>query len=155
MTTLVLGIGNTLLGDEGAGVHTVRALATRHADREDIRFLDGGTLGFTLAAAIESVRRLIVVDAAELETRPGTVRVFEGEAMDRFLGSTRRRSVHEVGLLDLMAVARLCERLPPRRALVGIQPQSVDWAEAPTPAVAKGMAAACEQVMALIGAWQE
>jgi hydrogenase maturation protease len=140
--------------DEGAGVHTVRALAARHPGRQDITFLDGGTLGFTLAASIETNRPLIVVDAAELQSAAGSVQVFEGEAMDRFLGSSRRRSVHEVGLLDLMAVAQLTGQLPTRRALVGIQPQLMDWSEAPSPAVARGVEAACEQVMKLIGAWQ-
>ena len=42
--TLVLGLGNTLLGDEGAGVYAVRALQEQYADRADVEFLDGGTL---------------------------------------------------------------------------------------------------------------
>lgn len=154
MTTLVLGIGNTLLGDEGAGVHVVRALAERYADRDDLTFLDGGTLSFTLAAPIGEAQRLIVVDAAELKAAPGSVEVFEGEAMDRFLGAHRKCSVHEVGLIDLMAVSRLTDSWPAQRALVGIQPEFVDWAETPTPAVARGVDVACERVMELIGAWQ-
>lgn len=51
--TLVLGLGNTLLGDEGAGVYAVRALQEKHEGLTDVEFLDGGTLSFTLAGPIE------------------------------------------------------------------------------------------------------
>jgi hydrogenase maturation protease len=153
--TLVLGIGNTLLGDEGAGVYAVRALASSHGERQDqdIEFLDGGTLSFTLAAPIEEADQLIVIDAAQLKADAGTVRVFEGTEMDAFLGANRKRSVHEVGLIDLMSIARLTDALPARRALIGIQPQYVDWAERPTAAVAAAIPRACEEALSLIRRW--
>ena len=153
--TLVLGIGNTLLGDEGAGVYAVRALAAGQEvlQDQDIEFLDGGTLSFTLAAPIEEADQLIVIDAAQLRADAGTVRVFEGAEMDAFLGADRKRSVHEVGLIDLMSIARLTDSLPARRALIGIQPQYVDWAEQPTAAVAAAIPKACEEAVSLIRRW--
>lgn len=150
---LVLGIGNTLLSDEGAGVHAVRSLEAEGA-LPDVRYLDGGTLSFTLAGAIEDSERLIVVDAAELGAPAGTVRCFEGRDMDAFLGSSRKRSVHEVSLLDLMAVVLLAGRLPERRALVGIQPQNLDWGHDPSPAVQQALPAACQAVRELIQRWR-
>jgi hydrogenase maturation protease len=154
MTTLVLGIGNTLLCDEGVGVHAVRALAQDHAHLADVEFMDGGTLSFSLAGDVEDASQLIVIDAAELDSAPGTVRAFVGEDMDRFLGVNRKRSVHEVGLLDLMAVAHLAGHLPQRRALIGIQPDIVDWGDAPTPAVAQAIPQACSLTLDLIAAWR-
>lgn len=151
--TLVLGVGNTLLTDEGAGVHTIRYLRQRYGARADVEFVDAGTLSFTLAGLIEDVDRLIIVDAAQLRDAPGTVRVFEGDAMDGFLGGNRKLSVHEVSLIDLLAIARLSERLPARRALVGIQPQAVDWGEKPTAAVAGAIPQAGELVVGLIDRW--
>ncbi len=59
--TLVPGSGNMLLGDEGAGVHAVRALQEKHDDLADVEFLDGGTLSFTLAGPIEEAGSLIVI----------------------------------------------------------------------------------------------
>ncbi len=153
MSTLVLGIGNTLLSDEGAGVHVINALQSRIGDADDVTLLDGGTLSFTLAAAIEDAAHLIVVDASELKSVPGTVRTFIGDDMDRFL-SGPRRSVHEVGLTDLLTIARLADRLPVRRALVGIQPEVVDWGESPTEAVSAAIPAACGEVTQLIEAWR-
>lgn len=153
-SVLVLGIGNTLLSDEGAGVHAVRSLEAEQPPLEGVHYLDGGTLSFTLAGAIEDSERLIVVDAAELGTPPGTVRCFEGEDMDRFLGGNRKRSVHEVSLLDLLAVVLLAGRLPRYRALVGIQPQLVDWGQDPTPPVRQAIPLACAQVRELIRRWR-
>jgi hydrogenase maturation protease len=150
---LVLGIGNVLLGDEGAGVHAMRRLE-QGAGFSGVEFADGGTLSFTLAGLIESRPALIVFDAAEMKAPPGSVAVFEGERMDEFLGSGRKRSVHEVSLLDLMAVAALGGRLPPRRALIGIQPHTIDWSEAPSGAVAQAIPQACERARELIERWR-
>ncbi len=152
--TLVLGIGNVLLQDEGAGVHAIRLLADSTAHRDDIELMDGGTLSFTLACAIEDADSLIVIDAANYDGIPGTTRVFEGEQMDEFIGGNRRRSVHEVSLIDLMAVAHLAGRLPRRRALIGIQPQSIAWGDAPSTPVAGAIRIACHQALRLIEDWQ-
>jgi len=151
---LVLGIGNTLLGDEGAGVHAMRRLEKSCGGLAGVEFVDGGTLSFTLAGLIESSAALIVLDAAEMKAAPGSVAVFEGERMDEFLGSERKRSVHEVSLLDLMALAALGGRLPARRALIGIQPQQIDWAETPSEVVAEAIPQACAQARELIERWQ-
>jgi hydrogenase maturation protease len=152
--TLILGIGNTLLRDEGAGVYAVRILAEQTAGRDDIELMDGGTLSFTLAGAIEDADQLIVIDAAQLNEKPGTMQVFEGEAMDSFVGGNRKRSVHEVSLVDLLMIARLADHLPKRRALIGIQPQDIDWGEQPSPPVAAALPQACNHALQLIEAWQ-
>lgn len=152
--TIVLGIGNTLLGDEGIGVHALRALEARAAGRGDVEYVDGGTLSFTLATAIEDADRFIVLDATQLNAAPGTVKLFEDDAMDRFLGNQRKASVHEVGLIDLMVMARLAGRFPERRALIGIQPQYLDWADAPTPAVAAAIPRACDLALEVLDRWR-
>lgn len=151
---VVLGLGNTLLSDEGVGVHTIDYLR-REMPLDGVDYIDGGTLSFTLAEPIESTDHLIVIDASELQDSPGTVRCFRDQAMDEFLGSNRKRSVHEVSLLDLMAIAHLAGHLPPRRALVGIQPASTDWGDVPTDAVAQAIPQAAELVRQLIEEWRK
>lgn len=150
--TLILGIGNTLLSDEGVGVHALNLLQSSHPDLPDLTFIDGGTLSFTLAAYIEDCDQLIVFDAAELKAPPGTVKTMAGEKMDTFLGAARR-SPHEVGLLDLFDIARLTESLPVNRALIGIQPQSIEWGMSPTPVVEKSLPIAVEQAVILLEQW--
>lgn len=152
---LVLGIGNTLLSDEGVGVHVVRSLEAGARSRHgpEIEFLDAGTLSFALAPRLERATALIVIDAAQFDAAAGTVRVIEGEAMDAFLGRQRKLSVHEVGLVDLLQILRLTGTLPARRALVGVQPQWVDWSDSPTEPVARAIPVACDMVMDLIDRW--
>ena len=150
----MLGIGNTLLSDEGAGVHALRRLRACAQARDGVEYLDGGTLSFTLAGPIEDSAAVLVIDAAELGAEPGTVRVFEGQAMDEFLGAGGKKSVHEVGLHDLMAIAALAGRLPERRALIGIQPQELGWGDAPSARVAEGIGRACAQAQDIIERWR-
>ena len=154
MKTLVLGIGNSLLTDEGVGIHAIRYLQEHHGEQADTTYLDGGTLSFTLAGAIEDNEQLIVIDATELKADAGTVRTFIDEEMDDFLGKHRKMSVHEVGLMDLMTIARLAQHYPKRRALIGIQPATVDWGEQPTQAVAAAIPAVCRQAIQLIETWR-
>jgi len=152
MEILVLGIGNTLLADEGVGVHVLSALASGPLP-DGVRLLDGGTLSFTLAGPIQDADALIVVDAANLKSVSGAMRCFEGEAMDAFLLGNRKSTVHEVGLTDLRAIALLAGHWPERRALVAIQPEKVDWGEIPTPAVAAAIPLAAQAVRYLIQRW--
>lgn len=125
---LVLGIGNSLLQDEGIGIHLLRFMQKYFPTFADVHYLDGGTLSFTLASEIEAHDHLLVLDAVELNARPGTLCCYQNEDMDRFLG-TAKRSAHEVGLLDLMDIARLSGHLPSHRALVGIQYGHFGWGE--------------------------
>jgi len=152
--TLVLGIGNTLLSDEGVGIHVIDYLRQQHPAPEGVSYLDGGTLSFTLAGEIEDADNLIVVDAAQLGDRPGAVHCMRGDSMDHFLG-TAKRSVHEVGLLDLLDIARLTETLPENRALIGIQPDIIDWGEQPTTAVSSAIPIAANHITNLIAAWHQ
>jgi hydrogenase maturation protease len=153
LRTLILGIGNTLLTDEGVGVHVVRHLAANHGDEPGLTYLDGGTLSFTLAGDIADHDFLIVVDAARLDGPPGTVRCFEDAQMDRYLGRAQM-SVHEVGLSDLMDMARLSDTLPRRRALVGIQPAILDLGSQPSPAVEPAVPEAARLVLDLAHRWR-
>ena len=152
--TLILGIGNTLLSDEGAGIHALHRLQSEYPDIQNLTFLDGGTLSFTLAAWIEDCNNLLVFDATELQQPAGAVKTFEGEDMDHFLGASKR-SAHEVGLLDLMDIARLTEHLPANRALIGIQPEAMSWGMKPTAVVEKALASAVTDAVSLIKKWQK
>ncbi len=151
--TLVLGIGNTLLADEGLGVHLLNYMREHYADLPGVSYLDGGTLSFTLAPEIEDCDNLIVLDAAQLNEVPGTIKLFLDTDMDRFVGQGKR-SVHEVGLVDLMSIARLQGGLPDKRALLGIQPAEIGWAERPSEIVSRVIPEAAEQVVKLLYNWQ-
>ncbi len=140
--TLILGIGNTLLSDEGIGVHVVRYLQTQHPTLPQVRYLDGGTLSFSLAADIEAATHLIVIDAAQWHSPPGTVRQLFNAEMDAFL-QRPSLSVHEVSLLDLLDISRLTGHCP-----------ALDWGTQPSPAVAQAIPAAAAMALSLCQTWQ-
>jgi hydrogenase maturation protease len=150
--TLILGIGNTLLGDEGAGIHALELLRSEYPNIPGVSYVDGGTLSFSLACYIEDCDRLIVLDAAELQSPPGTLRTMIGEAMDVFLGAAKR-SPHEVGLLDLFDIARLTGTLPEKRALIGIQPGYMGWSMTPSNEVAAALDTAVSSVLGILQIW--
>ena len=151
--TLILGIGNTLLTDEGSGIHALALFQSEYPDIPNITCLDGGTLSFTLASWIEDCDNLIVFDAAELHQPAGTVKTLMGDDMDRFLGAAKR-SAHEVGLLDLFDIARLTYSLPVNRALIGIQPQEFGWGMQPCEAVRRALPLAVDAARELIESWR-
>ena len=151
--TLLLGIGNTLLTDEGAGVHALNLFQLYHPDAPGMTCIDGGTLSFTLASYIEECTNLIVFDAAELHAPAGKVECHVGKEMDAFLAKGSR-SPHEVGLLDLMDIARLTGSLPANRALIGIQPGSMDWGMAPSDEVQGALANAVRAAEDLLAGWE-
>ena len=153
-TTLILGIGNNLLTDEGLGVHVVRYLQEHHSNTPGVTFLDGGTLSFTLAEPIAEHDTLIVVDAAQLGEPAGTIRCFEGADMDRYL-TGNRASVHEVGLMDLFDISRLSGTFPRQRALIGVQPKSLDWGESPSAEVAPAIAQVAAMALAVAERWRQ
>jgi hydrogenase maturation protease len=62
--------------------------------------------------------------------------------------------VHEVSLLDLIHISRMTGHFPKHRALVGIQPQKLDWGEAPTEAVSAAIPMVCDKVIETIRSWQ-
>jgi len=149
--TLVLGVGNILLADEGAGVHAMRYLKD-HYDLPDTTYLDAGTLSFTLAADIAAADNLVVFDAAQIGAEPGDIKVFQNDEVDEFLKSGRC-SVHEVGFADLMDIARLEGYMPERYALIGIQPEQLGWGDAPSETVRRSMPRAAGNAAALINKW--
>jgi hydrogenase maturation protease len=123
--TLVLGIGNTLLGDQGAGIHALRRVERLLGRLRGVEYVDGSTPSQTLTSSLLNADRWIVLDAGHLERAPGAIEIFEGSAMDEFLGRDGRGE-HESDLGRWLEQARRQGRLPARRALVAIQPERVE-----------------------------
>jgi len=149
---LVLGVGNPLMSDDAVGLRVLEALAARPPALDGVEYLDAGTLGFLLLPRVEQCDALLALDAAQLQGAPGDVRVFEGAELDAFL-RTPRCSVHELGLRDLLDAARLTGALPARCALVGVQPERVDWGELLSPAVAAAVPVAVAAARGIVEAW--
>jgi hydrogenase maturation protease len=106
--TLVLGIGNLLMGDEGAGVHAVQLLAPE-ALPPHVTVVDGGTGGFHLLSYFSDYDPIIMIDATMDARLPGTVSLIEPRYATDF---PRALTAHDIGLRDLIESAALLGPLP-------------------------------------------
>ncbi|MBT8099106.1 MAG: hydrogenase maturation protease, partial [Gammaproteobacteria bacterium] len=125
----VVGIGNSLLKDDGVGIHALDFFA-RANPFDDVTCIDAGTVGLALMDRLFDLDGLVALDAMRLGKAPGTVTVLEGDDMDHHLRN-HHGSVHELGLSDLMDALRLSDELPAKRALIGIEPGDIDWGTEP------------------------
>ncbi len=146
MVTLVLGLGNTIMSDDGVGPKVIEILR-QTADLPDfVKLLDGGTLGLDLLPYLEGTGRLIIVDAVEIGKEPGTVVRLAGDEVPIALET--KLSPHQMGMKDLLAVARLMGDLPDEIVLIGIQPLLLEMGTELTLPVA----AALPELVALVQA---
>ena len=96
--TLVLGLGNILMADEGVGVHVVRALE-QHPLPAHVECLDGGTGGFILLEPMQLADRVVMIDAAADGNPVGTVT----RTVPRFSRDyPPTLTAHDVGIKDLL-----------------------------------------------------
>ena len=122
--TLVIGVGNTLRGDDGVGVRVAQELAGGGLP-EGVTVVDGGTGGLDLLFEVEEAERVILIDAAEMGGEPGEARVFSGEQVADAPG-VRFSSTHGFGVAEVLALARSLG-LAPEVVVVGIQPVEVTY----------------------------
>ena len=97
--TLILGIGNLLLGDEGVGVHVVRHIEASGPLPADVECLDGGTGSMVLLEPMQTAGRVILVDATCDGRPPGTVQRIRPRFASDFPPSL---AAHDIGLRDLL-----------------------------------------------------
>lgn len=156
---VVVGIGNPLMGDDGVGIHVVQELqgetALSGSGDHLIEIIDGGTLGYLLIDRIAGVDGLIVVDAANLRSPPGTVMVLQHQELSAFLDDNSSTSVHEAGLIDLLQMLKLSGEYPRFVALVGVQPSVIDWSVDLSPDIAGSIGQVKHEVRRLLQFWAE
>lgn len=116
---LVLGLGNQLLADDGLGPELAEALAREHGPDTRVDFVDGGTQGLALLGLLDRRAALLVLDAVALGAAPGSVHVVDDPLSIRM---PRGQGAHEGNAGDLLTAALLLGSLPPRVALVGVEP---------------------------------
>jgi hydrogenase maturation protease len=142
---LVLGIGNTVMSDDGVGPKVVQALCREYRFPDGIDLVDGGTLGLDLLPLLEAKSHLIMIDAVETGRQPGTRVRLSGEELPIALET--RISPHQMGLKDLLAVARLMGHAPGEMVLIGVQPKSIEVGIELTPEVALQLEAMKQAVL--------
>ncbi|MFQ6678427.1 MAG: HyaD/HybD family hydrogenase maturation endopeptidase [Fidelibacterota bacterium] len=120
----ILGLGNTILGDEGFGVEAVRYLESRFQCPPDINIIDGGTQGLYLLDYIESADCLMIFDAVIPPSYEFKVYVYRNDDLPAFIH--RKLSAHQMGLSELLSVAKLHDKVPHEVVLIGVPPKNLE-----------------------------
>ena len=152
MSTLVLGIGNLLMGDEGVGVHAVRLLEERFAKEgrpPGVAVVDGGTGGFHLLELLQDHDPVVLVDATMDGQPAGTVSLLEPRYPSDI---PRTLTAHDIGLRDLVEAAALTGRLP-RLLLVTVSiAEILPMVTTLSPPVASSLPSVLDRVRSLLPA---
>jgi hydrogenase maturation protease len=122
-TTVVIGLGNPLMGDDGAGLVALEILRERW-NLGHIELVDGGTWGMSLLPTIEDADRVIFVDAIRAGGMPGDIAVLERERLPIYF--TRALSPHQTDLRDVLAAAELRGTIPSECVAIGVEPELIE-----------------------------
>jgi hydrogenase maturation protease len=147
---VILGIGNTLLSDEGVGVHAADALRAAYALPENIEVIDGGTAGMELLDPLCGVDLLVVLDAVKAKRAPGTVVTLRGKEVPVFFRS--KLSPHQVSICDVLASLEFTGDAPKELVLIGCEPLSLELGTELTPTVAEKVPEMVAAVVAQLAA---
>jgi hydrogenase maturation protease len=151
LDTLVLGIGNILLQDEGLGVHALERLTKDYCVPSAIQLMDGGVMGLDLLPYLEGLSTLLVIDAVRTGQPPGTLIRLEGDAIPATLAL--KMSMHQAGLQELLATSQLQGTSPSKVILWGMEPANVDWGLDLSAPVAAGLDALIQAVIEELRDW--
>jgi hydrogenase maturation protease len=124
-STLILGLGNALRGDDGIGPAVIEWL-----DRQElppgVEAIDGGTAGLDIVSTLMDHERAIIVDAANVGRAPGEWVRFTPDVAQLKENDTTL-SLHSAGLTEALALGAALNVLPPTIIIYGVQPQNLDW----------------------------
>lgn len=141
---LILGIGNILLRDEGVGVRVVEALQQMQL-ADCVEVVDGGTAGADLVDVLADRDKVVVIDAIESQSPPGTVFRLRSEELMPSPGSTL--SLHQLGLVESLMMAQQLGCAPRQVVVFGIQPDQVIPGLDLTPEVANAIPRVVDAVL--------
>ncbi len=131
----VIGIGNTLMTDEGVGVHIVNALIKNYTFAPRIELIDGGTAGMELLQFFQDNEKIIIVDAVNFDQEPGFIGSIEND--DILTRLNNKLSMHHLGITDVLSSLQLTGGKANEIFLLGIQPKSLDLSMELTPEIAQ------------------
>ncbi len=148
---LVVGLGNSLLGDDGLGVEVISRLRTRSLQPR-VELLDGGTAGLYLLPHLEGRSHILVVDAVDIGGRPGQLVRLQASEIPTRIGL--KLSEHQVTFCEVLALMDLVGVAPAEFLLLGVQARSRCWGDPLSPEVEAAISRATEEIMEQLARWR-
>lgn len=135
---LVIGVGNTLMIDEGFGVHAIYEFWKERDDWDEtlVDFVDGGTFTQDIFYLFEEFENILVLDIVRANQEPGTIFSLEEDQLRK--EEKQMLSLHDVDLLDSLGMAQMRGHRPYLR-VIGIEPKEINWGTELTPELKKAL----------------
>ena len=162
---MILGLGNLLLGDDGAGLRLLEELASEKArDWEHaVEFMDGGTQGLALIGALSGRRAVVILDAVRAGGEPGTVHLLHSPRAARGAlyaaskqlppGEAGPATVHDANARELIATLAFLGRRPEELFVVGIEPEKINTGLGLSDSVTQALAPARARATEIVERW--
>ncbi|MBO4780164.1 MAG: HyaD/HybD family hydrogenase maturation endopeptidase [Selenomonadaceae bacterium] len=147
----VLGVGNTILSDEGFGVRVVEYLEKNFTFPENVALIDGGTLGVELLHFVAGTRRLLIIDSIDGGANPGSTFHLRGDEIKAHFA--QKISAHEVGIQDVLTMLELGGKKIPHVELIGAQPYSLEAGTELTPQMSKLVPLFADKAVEILKSW--
>ncbi len=147
----VLGIGNTILSDEGLGVVAVETLRQRFDFDPPVELIDGGTIGIDLLYFIEDAELLLVLDAISGGGPPGTFYKFKGEEVRKYFRN--KVSMHEIGFQEVLGLLELKGKKLKEIVVMGLEPKVIDMGTELSPEVMNNMEKLLDEALSQLREW--
>ena len=147
----VLGIGNTILTDEGFGVRVVEYLQENYKFPDNVSLIDGGTLGVELQHFIIGTQKLLIIDSIDGGAAAGTTfHLRDDEILKHF---TQKISAHEIGIQDILTMLEITGKKIPCIELLGAQPYSLNAGTELTPPMKKLLPTFADNALEILKSW--
>jgi hydrogenase maturation protease len=146
--TVVLGVGNLLLSDEGLGVHVANRLMEMDLP-PGVEVVEGGVDGLYLIDVVLRAKRLIVVDAVKGGALPGSIYRFGPDEFDAH-PDAYTMSMHEIGILEAIRISGLVGDVP-ETTIIGVEPKSMEPGMELTPEIRSRIPRIIELVLQEVG----
>ncbi len=120
---IILGLGNTLLSDDGVGIRVIEKLQRDYDFPDNVNVIDGGVLGINLFGVISNADCLIIVDTVLNNGKPGDIHRLTGKDIPpRILA---KNSLHQVDLVESITLFQLMDHSP-ETIIIGVEPKDIE-----------------------------
>lgn len=147
----VVGIGNIIMQDEGFGVRCAEYLQKITDYPDFVQIIDGGTLGMDLMPYIAGTKKLLLIDAMNIDAPVGSFHSFTGDELNVYFKN--KITIHDVGVNDMLAVLKLTDNPIEEVVVMGIKPEVVSMGLDMTEKIAEKVPEVAQKAKELVDKW--
>ena len=147
----VVGVGNIIMQDEGFGVECAKHLQEITDYPDFVQILDGGTLGMDLMPYITGTKKILFIDAINIDAPIGSYHEFTGDDLNAYFKN--KLSVHDLGLNDLLAVLKITDNPVDEVVVIGVKPDVVSMGVGLTDKIAPKVDEVAKRAKEIVDKW--